>query len=409
MGQPSVLVIGAGWEQVPLIRTAKSMGIRVMATAPAADAEGLAHADVTAFIDPLNVGALLKLARDHSVDAVVADQCDYSYFAVALLADALRLPGPGLAAAQRTTNKRLMREAWMAAGVHQPEFRTYRTLADGVARTRELGFPAISKPVDNRGNFGVNRLDDSEELNDSLLEAIAHAHSREAIVERFIDGVMVTADGFAFGDGTHRTLAIATKRMLGGRKRVAMEIRYPAELPEDVVSRIRQLNDRAVAALGICSGMTHAEYLVDSEGEIWPVEMANRGGGVYTSAFIVHAVSGVDVTRLLLQQALGERVAPPESITARSALLRFFALPPGRVLAVDGISDGARHEGVLAMRLMTTVGEIVRPITNDAARHGFVIATGDSLSDADAVADNALRELRVQYEGSGWTDPFFPQ
>jgi biotin carboxylase len=397
-----LLMISAGWEQAPLVQAAKCAGLYVIATGVTAEAEGLQYADEAHVLNPLDLSAVVALARTSAIDAVVADQCDYSLFAAALVAEVVGVPGPGLLPAQRTTNKKLMRLAWEAAGIRQPEFGTFRTVNEGLDIAERLGFPLIAKPVDNRGNFGVSQILDAPQLRPALAEALAHAHSREGILERFIEGTMVTADGFAFGDAGHRTLAIASKRMLGGTRRVAMEIRYPAELPADSVSRICVLHDRAVAALGVRYGATHGEYLVDAAGQVWPVEVANRGGGVFTSSAIVPAVSGFDLNEALLRQALGEHVEPPASIDRRAAILRFFALRPGRLTGIEGLANGTSVPGVLALRFMVGLGHSVKTIETDAGRHGFVIAAANTLGEADDRAARALVQVRVKYDESQW-------
>ena len=98
---------------------------------------------------PRDIDRCVAVARTHRVDAVVADQCDYSLFASACIADLLGLHAPSLAAAQLATNKRLMRERLADAALDQPVFRACRTLAEAEAALDHTGLPAIFKPVDN--------------------------------------------------------------------------------------------------------------------------------------------------------------------------------------------------------------------------------------------------------------------
>ena len=82
-------------------------------------------------------------------------------------------------------------------------------------------------------------------------------------------------------------LGVASKRKVGGRRNVDMEVMYPAELPDDVVDRVLGYNARVVEALGLTFGATHGEYLVTADGTPYLIEIANRGGGVYTAPVIV--------------------------------------------------------------------------------------------------------------------------
>src|SRR5690606_19768243 len=124
---------------------------------------------------------------------------------------------------------------------------------------RDIGFPVVVKPVDNRGSFGVNRVAGAQGMETAYVDALIHAHSRLVLVEAFIPGTHITIDGYCFPRAGHRSLGLATKGMLGGTRQVAVEIIYPGELPAEVCHQALANNDRVVAAMGFRYGMTHAE------------------------------------------------------------------------------------------------------------------------------------------------------
>jgi biotin carboxylase len=397
MRKKRMMIVNAGWEQVDLIRAAKEMGLYVIATDASSDAAGFSFADEHHVVDPRNLPALYELAATSHPDGIVADQCDYSHYASAFIAERLKLPGSGLSAVQNCTNKKWMREACQRAGILQPAFIPCKNFDEVRKAAADIGYPVIVKPLDNRGNFGVNKVEDDSQLLEAYYEAIANAHSRECLVEKFIEGTMATVDGFAAGH--HRTLAVASKKMLGGRKRVAMEIQYPGNFAPEVMERLRRTHDRVVQALGITRGCTHGEYMVTESGDVYLIECANRGGGCYTSSRIVPALSGFDISKSLLLLALGESVRLPESEEMTGAVvLSFFKLPPGKIKAIQNLDLLLADDRVLAMRLAVKPGDEVRDITNDANRHGFVIARGQTVAEASLFAESVKHKLEVIYE-----------
>ena len=134
-----ILIINAGWEQIDIISKAKTMGLYVIATDISKYAPGFELADEGIVIEPRNLPALLNIALDKKIDAVVADQCDYSYYAAAYIADYLGLPGSGLDAAQNTTNKKWMRTACETAGIKQPEYIPCKTMDEISAAITKIG------------------------------------------------------------------------------------------------------------------------------------------------------------------------------------------------------------------------------------------------------------------------------
>lgn len=395
-----IMIINSGWEQVDLISTARNTGLYIIATDAAPNAPGFSLADETYVVEPRNLTDLLILAREKKIDAVAADQCDYSYYAAAFIAEVMDLPGPGLAVAQKSTNKKWMRQACSQAGITQPRYLACKTEREAQEAAKLIGFPCIIKPVDNRGNFGVNRVDEVSQIKDAFYEAIGNSHSRECLLEEYIEGTMITVDGYAFGEKNHKSLAVASKVMLGGRKRVAMEIEYPARVASQVIVALRLNHERVAEALGVCAGCTHGEYMLTGDDQIYLIECANRGGGCFTSSRIVPAVSGCDLSQLLILQALGQKVSPREDFgeMKAAAVMSFFELSPGRVLSFENLDDIKADQDILAFRLAVQPGGLIQSITNDANRHGFVIARGATVDLAREKAAEMKKKLVVRYD-----------
>jgi biotin carboxylase len=393
-----LLVIGAGWEQVPLVRAAKRLGCEVLATNPTKEGDGLAEADETAVLDPRDLIGALELARARGIQGVVADQCDYSLFAAAYVGESLGLPSVGLEQAQRVTHKLRMRDKIAeAGGVLQPAYRGCISLAEAEAAARSIGYPVIVKPVDNRGNFGVTRVDGPAELKASFLEALAHSHSRIAIVEKFVDGIMTTVEG-CFAEGKHRPLAASWKKMLDGKKRVAMDLIYDTRELDKAVPALLTADEAVVKALGLRFGATHAEFIVDKDSRPWLVEIHNRGGGAHIFSKICPTLSGFDTNEHLVRLAFGQEAAgSPKFMGGGSALMSFFQFEPGTVRSWSGEQEVREDARVLDFRMLIKRGEAVKPIIGDAYRHAMIIVKGaDERSCRDALKDLRAR-LSIDY------------
>jgi biotin carboxylase len=395
-----VLILPAGIEQVHVIRRAKALGLFVVAIDANPDAAGFPLADVAEVASPRDVERCLAIARAHTVDAVVADQCDYSLFASACIADVLGLHAPSVRAAQYATNKRLMREAVARAGLAQPVFRACRTLEDACAAVEETGLPSIFKPVDNRGCFGVSTVREAAEVKESFYDALMNAHSREVLAETFLEGTMVTVDGYCFRPDQYLALGIASKRKVGGRRNVDMEVMYPAELPDATIARVLDYDRQVVAALGFSFGATHGEYLVTADGTPYLIEIANRGGGVYTAPVIVPSLSFAPIPDLLLRNAFGEFPAPDgveAAPQARSTVLGFIDFGArGTLTAIDGVDRALAIPGVLAVHLLARVGHPLPDITHGPSRHGFVIATGRTPAETRGLVSRVRDTIRIE-------------
>ena len=76
-GSPKLLhVIGGGFNQVPLVETAKAMGMQVLVTDMYENPPARAAADLFEQVDTTDLDGTLAAARRHKIDYVVTDQTD---------------------------------------------------------------------------------------------------------------------------------------------------------------------------------------------------------------------------------------------------------------------------------------------------------------------------------------------
>jgi len=392
-----ILVINLGWEQQPLITALKSAGHSlhgIHCTAP----EHPENFESVRILDLRDLGGIRAHARALRPEAVVSDQCDYSMFAHAVVSEDLGLPGPRVAQAQLACNKWLQRDRSREAGLDIPAYACVTCLAEARSKAETIGYPVILKPVDNRGSFGVNKVDDPGTLAEAYYDALANSHSRYVLVEEFIHGVHITVDGYAFRGLGCKSLTLATKGMLGGGRQVAMDILYPGELAPAVFEKALRVNEEVNTALGYAFGMTHSEYMVTEEGRVVLIESANRGGGCFTSEIIVPATSGVNVLAQLVDDVTGTQSPDRYEEPAHAGvLLKFFRFQPGLIRSFSGLDEVRSSDGVLALRLAVAAGQRIDPITTDANRHGFLILKHD-IRNIRQRANELIQLLEVHYE-----------
>jgi hypothetical protein len=154
-----------------------------------------------------------------------------------------------------------------------------------------------------------------------------------------------------------------------------------------------------VRSLGLQFGATHGEYLVTRDGTAYLIEIANRGGGVYTAPLIVPSLSNAPIPELLLRNAFGEFPIPEDIVSApqsRSTVLGFIDFGVrGTLASVDGVDDALRIPGVLAVHIMAKIGRPLPDITHGPSRHGFVIATGASPAETRLLVSRVRDTIRI--------------
>jgi len=339
---------------------------------------------------------ILKYAEGIKPNAVVSDQCDYSHFAQAVITQRFDLKGPLIRQAQISANKFLQRQLAKSQGINVPAFKLV-TSADEVQEfAGQYEYPIILKPVDNRGSFGVNKIEREEEIENAFYNSLVNSHSRLLLVEKFIDGYEITVDGYVFENGP-ASLSLAKKGKVDEKRQVSVDIKYPGELAPGLYSEAMRNNEFVIRKLGYTFGMSHAEYIVNPQGEIYLVEAANRGGGVFTSEIIVPNVSGVDILSRYVMDCLG---VPAQSfnygdIQQNEVILKFFSFAPGKIKAIKGIEKLEANQAVLKYRFAVKPGDEIKIISTDANRHGFVIVKADH--NVRGVTQEIIEQIEVEY------------
>ena len=143
-------------------------------------------------------------------------------------------------------------------------------------------------------------------------------------------------------------------------------------------------------AIGIPFGITHAEFLVDADGQPWLVEIAARGGGSRIPSHIVPALCGFRPTPALICTLMGES---PDVHTrcGRAAQLRFLRLPRGkRIVCFANLAKLQSIPGVLEIAFNQGPGDRIPDVEDDRSRHGYVIVSAETR--------DAARELGGQIE-----------
>lgn len=395
-----VLIIGAGWEQMALIETLKNKGYYIIATHPNITADGFKISDQYYVKDSRDISGHLSIAESHKVDAVITDNCDYSFYTASILAAKLKLPFASVQSAIYSNDKYAQRVACKKRGILQPEFARIQTLEELVEASASIGFPSILKPIDSRGTFGVTIINNMEELEKAYFDAINNSPSRILIFEKFITGTLVTVDGFCFNNG-HKSLTVASRKFESGSKPVTKEIIYPALFDEKINVALMENHHKVITALNYNYGHTHGEYILTPNDEIYLVECTNRGGGVYTSTVIVPLLTDINLNEVLINQSLGIDKLEVEDISTgfmkRSVMLTFLDYEVGKVIDTMNIDHMREKDYTVRFRSKYGKNDMVESIENGAGRHSMLVIKGKNTDEVRANLQAFKNEFRIDY------------
>lgn len=396
----TVLVLGASVSQVAAIRTARRLGLRVIAVDGDPNAIGFAEADVAEAVDFSDLNGVIEVARRHRVDGVVAISTDRAVPVAAAVAEQLGLAGIGTETAEAVTDKGRMRRRLAEAGSPQPSFVLLKAGDDPVAALESVGTPAVLKPVDSGGQRGLFMIETPQALWEHLPSSLAYSRSGRAILEPYIAGSELNVMAVVMGGEPHILTLSDRLRPPGPGFGVGWAHLFPSQLPLKTLDQAAEVAREAIRSLGLRDGIAFPQLLA-TEDEVFVVEVAARIAAGQM-ADLVRLGVGVDLIEIALLQALGQPVGG-ELITVkfrRPLAIRFLTaspgpLPIGRLRSIEGLDLVCAAPGVLEAGLYLQPGETIKPVQVDADRRGFIVATGSDPRAALMRADEAATRLKV--------------
>jgi len=298
-----IAIIGANEFQNPLILKAKELGYETYAYAWAAGDVGEKSADHFIPISIVEKEEIYKSCVENKIDAVCSIGSDLATHTVNYIQRKLgNVCNPEITDTI-ATNKYEMRAAFIKAGVPCPQFLKVKDVPDE-QMLEGMCYPMIVKPTDRSGSRGIFKVCTYEELCRAVPASIEHSFEKAAIVEEFIEGEEYSCESISFG-GKHTTLAFTKKFTTGSPHFIETGHIQPSDIPTELQQRISEQIKKALDALSVTYGASHAEFKIDSNGNARIIEIGARMGGDCIGSDLVMLSTGYDFLRMVIDCALG--------------------------------------------------------------------------------------------------------
>lgn len=306
MENKTLLIVGGGVRQLPLIRTAKECGIRVIVCDADDKCPGAAEADVFQIASTRDYDAVLNVAKVEGVDGIISNS-EPSMTVVSKVSETLNLVGNTYASVRSIIEKDLFRKLQREVGLFAPQMVTVSSL-DEISSWENIHFPIIIKPAESSGSRGVVVVEsyDLDRLREVLTASIPLSRNGKVVIEEYVPMPSMTiydGDVFVYGDEIlWNGLFFSTRNPQSPL--VPTTQTYPLLVEEDQLVVIKDAVKRIFNGAGIVYGEFNLEMYFTKEGEPFIIEInARQGGNGIPLQIKKH--SGIDFTKLLVTTAVG--------------------------------------------------------------------------------------------------------
>lgn len=358
----SIIILGAAAVQDDAVRAARAIGLRTIVCAQAADGPAADTCDEFVQINFVDIGTLERFVRERGIRLVYSVGSDMAMPVIGALAQRVGIPTLApRAVAETCNNKGRLRTALEG----MPGAVPFQVIRAGDSGARSVGLPCIVKPVDAQGQRGVKLVTSDDEFASAVSSAAQHSRTGGVIVERFVDGVEISVNGY-LADG-ELVFVQASDRVVWPQFTglIHKHVIPSAILDTDSVCAATNLLAVACARVGLTEGPVYAQMKVE-DNTPYLIEVTPRLDGCHMWELIKLA-SGVDLLDATLRHlAFGEKPVFEAAAAMAPLELEFVCQEPG-----TPAPPIIRYQDDLAFRAYYRPGATIRPVNGRFEKIGY--------------------------------------
>jgi biotin carboxylase len=394
-----VLILGAGIYQVPLIKTAKKLGIYSIVVSIPGNYPGFELADKVYYENTTDYAKILEIAQEEKIDGIVTAGTDVAVITIGKVCDKLGLTGLSEEAAKIATDKLRMKEVYEEYGVRTARYRKiYFDNENYASDIAELTLPVMFKSVDSSGSRGIRKVNSPEEFDDAREYVRANTRSDYFIVEEFIAGEEFGAQAFV-RNGEVKFILPHGDYVFTGDTGVPVGHFAPYDLSEDIIADAEKQLVGAIRAMKLDNCAINADFIM-RDGKTYVLEIGGRSGATCL-AELTAIYYDFDYYEKILLTALGEDVDfTPGPLAANGGVPNASKLlmsdRDGHIVSQE--DSNPADPDIVEVQFDYKPGDEVHKFRVGPHRIGHVICKGETLDAAVAKLDEALSRVKITVE-----------
>lgn len=392
-----IMMLGGNYFQMTATKAAKDLGHYVISVDYLPDNPAHKLADEYHNVSTVDKEAVLKLAQELKIDGIVSYASDVSAPTAAYVAEKMGLPTNPYESVMILTHKDLFRPFLIEHGFNSPKSKGFADLSEALEFFKTLGKPAMVKPSDSNGSKGATRVDDEADFEAAFNKAMSFSRQKIVIVEEFLirDGHQIAGDGFIVNGELVFAGFMSEHFDKLCNPLVPIGESYPSYLSDELKAKAKAEIDRLMKLLGMKFGAINMDFIVDSKGDVYIIEIGPRNGGNLITD-VIREASGVDLAKCTVQAALGldlgEDLSKP--ITKYVSSYVVHSLKNGIYEGTE-ISDSIKDD-IILFKDLTDVGAPVERFDNAALGTGAMLIKYDSIDEMVRRMDNMEEYIKVR-------------
>lgn len=388
-----ILVLGAGRGNLGLVKTAKQKNVEVIVAGLGGNYPCAELADKNVYADIAKPEEILEAAIEEKVDGVIICCSDTGLKSVGKCNDTLHLSGITEESAIWASNKLMMKEILVSAGVRTARFRcitNYFELNNFIDETR---FPVIIKAVDLQGSRGIYIVKEKELLKTAFDSVMKDTKQDFCIVEEYIEGTEFGSQAFVY-NGDILFILPHGDEMIQCNTMVPIGHYMPYEISNELYQDVIEQSSRAIKALKLDNCAVNID-LIERNGKAYIIELTGRVGANCLPE-LTSNYYGLNYYEMILNVALGESPLPvwEQRQTNRATLSKMIFSERSGIVSKISLPEMADVQ----INMFARKGDSVRAFNNSNDAIGEIILKSDNLDMCRALMKTVINQIQIDYE-----------
>lgn len=403
----SLLILGAGPDQVIGIKKAKKLGFYTITLDGNKDSIGNRFSDEFHKVNIKKIEKIkdfLKNKLNRKIHGVIAFGVDIAHI-IAQTADFL---GVNYTVSQESAilseDKFLAKEFMKENKIAIPSYELVTKIEDIKIFVEKYGFPVVLKPVDNSAARGISFIKNLENIEKYYEYALNSSLQKKLVIEKYLGGPQISTESFIVNEKIYN-IGFSDRNYEDMERFLPNIIENGGDLPsifikEEHKVKLEKYLGIISKKLNIKNGVIKGDIVIHND-ELYIIEFALRLSGGNFSTIEIPASTGVDFLKIAIKLHTNEEVFDEELKVQKNNYisLRYKFLED---INIGRIKDIKTMEGdsILSQTLFLKKGDKIdsNKTLNHANRVASVIAKGKNREDAILKCENYLKSLKIEME-----------
>lgn len=386
--------LGAGINQMPLIKEAKNLGYFLVGVDRNFSAAGASLCDIIIQDSIENYGEIFKKLEEIIIYGDIKGVLSRSYGnaikSACFLAGQFHIPMMPYNRVDDFIIKKNMKDIFARNNIKSPG---YIILEEpGMARKiSKLGFPIVIKPVSGHAKRDVQLINKNSELRRYLKQQ--NLKKESFIAEQYIKGEEIIAAGIVH-QGHFYLIEITDKTTTPPPYFVDLVHSSPSK-HTGLWDKISAIGQEVASSFEITMSPLIMELLISDNNDIHLIEAVPEFGGEYIADILVPASTGYNFLREAVKAVTNSGFsAPIPKKNKQSVVIKYLTGKKGKIISFDEKS-AKKSSHLLFLKIFKKIGDDINSPATNHDRIGVIITKGKTTGDALMASDNALKRLNL--------------